>query len=233
MADETHSPDTWFIIAEEDYRIYQEDAAPSAGRMADLSMEAAHQSELTHNLDQLYQARLAVCPLRGSPYGGELSAPPEDHVPAGCGFFRKTTKARAEEFEHPSSELVDLLHIATLASRAGQGGLVLYAFDGPANPKRGSKGRRRNVPMHGSTLLGISAAAARVLWQNFDEWFEMHHWDITLFRALEKRGDAEEDWWCMLLLSVSGSLRGAHERHGEHGQDSRLGQVVVPGGDAF
>ena len=74
--------------------------------------------------------------------------------------------------------------------QAGEGGLVLYAWDGPW--RKAKEGRRMSVPMHGSTLIGLSAYAARAMYQYFDEWFEMHHWDVSLYNCLEENADTRK-----------------------------------------
>ena len=183
MSDLTHAEDTWFLVAEEDYRITEEHCQPAEGRKPDLTMDHEHESWLRGNFDDLYRTRLSDAPLRGRDafQPTELSAD-ATYEAAGLGFFRRTTKACAQEFEDVSLYLQDLLHMATAAHRGGQGGLVVYAWDGPSDS---DSRRRKSVPMHGSTLIGLTAKAARVMAANFDDWFELHHWDVSLFKCLE------------------------------------------------
>ena len=210
MADDRHAPDTLFLVAEEDWRLYRQDCK-GAGELTalDVLAEQGASTQIPETLDDVYERRVAAVPIRGtSPFpdpenmptevpGASASSQPPVMTHDGLGWFRSSKKPPAEAFEHVSQELDDLVRMATLARRVGHGDLIWYSWDGCDG-----KGRKER-PAHGSSLLGITAAAAKKMLKNFERWFPKKHFDVALRDALEKDDHCRAELTaCFLFPSV-------------------------------
>ena len=81
--------------------------------------------------------------------------------------------------EETSGELCDILHMVNCAHREGRGDLVWLCYTVSKAAKW--------TPTHGSTLLAVSARGARILHDNWNEWFkEPGHFDLCLKGVLQE-----------------------------------------------
>jgi hypothetical protein len=91
-----------------------------------------------------------------------------------------------------SQDLGDLVSLVTAASRIGRGGLVWLCYDGGSGP-RTRKSKPKEGPEHASTLIAISAWAARIMKERFTRLFAFQHFDLSLLQCLDQREFARND----------------------------------------
>ena len=203
MADERHPEDTLFFVAEEDFRFYKGDSQAVVGvQKRPLTLEAHWQqllaSEAEGSATEIYAARqmLREATLRA---GGKRVYPPESAAePFAAAHERVTWRSASKperwELAGVSSELLDLVHICTAAKRVGGGGLVWLSFETTrgAKPETGHRRWVRGAPGHGTTLVAVTAECARKMHANFNAWFSMDHFDISLRWCLDTNDDATD-----------------------------------------
>ncbi len=190
MADERHTEDTLFFIAEEDWRCFEEDALDGAGVQA-IHMKPSElvSIEVPQDVDAAVAARKkskAWHQAEVAPAEEQVSSqPPADMEEVGPGWFCRTTKPARSVFSDVSPELIDMVKLCNVASRHEAGGLVWLSW----NPNVGDTRYRNDALKFGSQLIAVSAWAARLMLKNFDDWFPRYHWDCTLKSSLESRED--------------------------------------------
>jgi hypothetical protein len=96
-------------------------------------------------------------------------------------FAMPTRKPTAEEMSQVKQEVKDLVYMCTIAHRAGRGGITWLSWI-PAAP--GRKPARSQSIKSGSTLIGITAAAARRL-QDMISNMPPRHFDLLLLDLLK------------------------------------------------
>ena len=159
MTNPRHASDTLFFLAEEDWRLYEDDQLPQE-QLFEASMEEA-----------------AVSLSRSPGHGGSSSSQPTaadeqrflhreavrlawerrsstDAEQNGPRWLKRSTKPARHEFLNPSQHLQDLVRLCTAAHRVQRGNLVWLCWDGDTGP---------NQPMnvsHGSMFLAVSKSGA-------------------------------------------------------------------------
>ena len=178
MLDSRHVPDTWFIVAEQDFRFYQaHDVGDWLTKLAEVPAGRPGNRP---------PAEPVAC---ASSVGG----PAESSAgPAGGGWYPwEAPKNRHADDEASEScatphrqEIKDLVIIATQARRRKHGNLVWYSW------VHGGRGRKAHVG-HGSSLLGLDRLAAKELWFELEaldsdpsKW--PYHFDIWLLGVLQR-----------------------------------------------
>ena len=200
MCDERHAPDTFFLVAEADWRLYREHCVGDRDWMAEVDDFAknfllgdnykvdnwpkAAPAAPVHPTDDESEtlaeggpaAWLAAAPQpvhggaaasssegAGPPRPVRPGSPaPEADTPSGAGtqkasFYGWTKASRHEAKEaYVSRDLRDLIRIANQAHRYfNRGDVVWYSWSG--------KGKSKNRPSYGSTLIGVSKEGAQKL----------------------------------------------------------------------
>ena len=187
MSDVRWAPDTLFLVAEEDWRLWRGDCHRGAGtRPEDLPED--RQGELSDPSSDAACFQPAEAPPSGVGACSQTLKPrrekPETRRggPAGWGRGKKAT---AKEVEETSQELCDIIHMVNMAHREARGDLVWLSYTVSKTTKW--------TPTHGSTLIAVSARGARILNDNKDQWFkEPWHWDLVLKGLLQKLSAAGE-----------------------------------------
>ena len=210
MADERHAPDTLFLVAEEDFRLFSRhsalqpavlqgvaEAAYAASSTAFvarpafaevLNEEAAAPPELT--LDELYYWRYQAAPhlIKDDVFGPPAAGTNNWKALVG-GLYAPTAKPTAAEIEQAggvSEYLIDLVKMVTAAHRQGLGDLVWLSYDAFK-----TKGFRSRV-CHAATLIAVSAAGAKKLVDIVADpgvFGANQHFDVLLLKYLEKHGN--------------------------------------------
>jgi len=185
MADARHAPDTWFLIADEDFRVYKGDDVVPHGRKEDgeIDMDLVEEHLTEFRVSEL--GGKALADLEKEACDRELAARSGADVPVDVDFedllpLQRTKKAKASAYEDVSEELEDLVKIATVAARHSAGDLVWYSWSGKPRPRKG----RKSYPWAGASLLGISSKAAKQMLEHFDVWFTKGHVDQSLLQCL-------------------------------------------------
>ena len=201
MSDLRFAPDTLFLVAEEDWRLWRADCHRGAstrpedmpeGREGELSAPSSD-AACFQPAEAAPQTDPALCTLRSRREKPETRR----GGPPGWGRGKKAT---AKEVEETSGELCDILHMVNCAHREARGDLVWLSYTTSKAAKW--------TPTHGSTLVAVSARGARILHQNWDQWFkEPNHWDLCLKGALQElsaKGEQSRLPSCYVFPSVGG-----------------------------
>lgn len=200
MADVRHVPDTLFIVAEEDWRLHAHEALPESAHgpvepfatgagAAPAGWQEVVNEAAAHTIEQLYDARLALCPLAGPERPPAVEMEGHAELVPGLPFYVRQGKPTPAELGHLPQELTDIVRICTAAHRDGRrGGLVWLGWDG-AN----AQGKKRK-PVHGALAFGITSLTARLMLQEFD-LFEFRHFDLALIDVLMRNIAGARDRW--------------------------------------
>ena len=198
VADERHAPDTWFLVAEEDWRLKEEHcnvnpvtlaAAGEATYRAwnprrSTGFQEALEEDSGIDVDALYRARLNATPLAGDGrdlFDASVRSPEWTRLLGA--FYTRAKKPSKDDIEtYGVNEVVkDLVMMATAADRACKGNLLWYCWDGGK-----AKGQRCKVN-HASTLIGVSAIGARQLHEAMQEGqIRKRHGDLALLEWIQK-----------------------------------------------
>ena len=179
MSDARFAPDTLFIVAEDDWRLWRTDCR--GGRSLDQdAMPAGREGELA--APSAEAGPWSSLQAASSDAGRRQSRKPRRQQPAAAASgptgWGRPKKAKKEEFEQTSQELCDVVHMCNFAHRHGKGELVWLSWNASAAAKW--------TPTFGSSLIAVSARGARILQHNFDEQFPRpDHWDLCLKGALQ------------------------------------------------
>ena len=234
MADERHADDTLFIVAEEDWRIYEKDCHGAGGREnLELTAEAtaAMEDYEATSIPELYAQRYA--PQATEQEGEELTASPGASSAAiAPGHYRAVTKPSRGDFEHMAEELLDLVKLATAAQRVGKGGLIWTCWNAAMS-------KRKEAPSYGSTMICVSAWAARLMKRNFTRWFACTHFDVALRDALQSNEEVRNQLQaCFVFPCIghfeaheSGIISGVRDTFWHAGQWCQEGTRKKPGTD--
>lgn len=174
MCSEKHYEDTWFFVAEEDFRLSEAHDIEHSK----LTKRCGEHNVMTGNafrhsrLDGLVSACSSLSP--SEMLQREMSRLGTDDTPADIEFLLRTGKTFKKRVEHLDSAVVDLVKLGIIASRRGVGDFVWYSW---------CSGRRAQHPGHGSTLVGLSVNAARRL-RSLMTTMPVEHFDLELLRAL-------------------------------------------------
>lgn len=171
ISDPRFAPDTLFLVAEEDWRLWKADCKKGQKlQPADLPEDRQAELSAPTGSQDAYPAVKAFSDPTAS------SSQPTK----GEGKLRswgRGTKAKAADVQQTSQELLDILHMCNTAHRQGRGDVVWLSYNVRANATW--------TPSYGSTLLAVSARGGRILHDNWSEWFkEPMHFDIALKEVL-------------------------------------------------
>ena len=207
-ADERHTPDTLFIVAEEDWRIYEAEAALGPEELArhinEFDWMAMDLEEEAPALDaqDLYARRCERYPLQGREKAGETVQPSGGTIyEAGVGFYSRRCKEKGQDVPPPTNELVDIVKICTAAHRRKCGGLVWLCYESAKNKKDKT---RRVSPRNGLMAIAITAEHARRMQGDFSK-FRFCHFDIALRELLEFDEQARATWECSYVFPPIGN----------------------------
>ena len=189
MTDGRHAPDTFFLVAESDFRFYRSHCVSNRNWLAEVDEFVEKNLKTASSVDAREMLNPAVPPeeepitpttddelggwkepeemrvkSESEPDWGESDAETEPDArqeatkkekgKEKASWWGFTPGRRYEGSEaYVCEELQDLVRIATVAHRRGMGDVVWYSWVG------GGK-KRRTVPSHGSTLVGISKEGA-------------------------------------------------------------------------
>ena len=173
ISDQRFAPDTLFLVAEEDWRLWKADCKQGE-KLAPEDLPEDRQEELSapSGSQDAYPAVRSFSDVTAS-----SSQPTKGKGKATLKSWGRPTKAKPAEVQQTSQELLDILHMCNVAHRAGKGDVVWLSYNTRAN--------QRWCPSYGSTLLAVSARGGRILHDNWQEWFkEPMHWDIALKEVL-------------------------------------------------
>ena len=174
ISDPRFAPDTLFLVAEEDWRLWKADCKQGE-KLAPGDLPDDRQEELsapTTGSQDAYPAVRAFSDVTVS-----SSQPTKGKGEGKLRSWGRPTKAKPGEVQQTSQELLDILHMCNVAHRANKGDVVWLSYNTRANA--------RWCPSYGSTLIAVSARGGRILHDNWQEWFkEPMHWDIALKEVL-------------------------------------------------
>ena len=206
MADQRHTPDTLFIVCEEDWRLYRTEGEASPEALA------AHMArwrspdetcETTWDPQELYAQRCAAVPLRGEEQASRTESLRDAKVkPVGRDLYVRRRRPHASEVEPPSKELQDIVRICTAAHRRGHGGFVWLCYESTAGK---NARRRKRAPAHGFMAVAITAECARKWHQEFNAKFQFKHWDIAVRDVLESEPETAERWQASFVYPPIGN----------------------------
>ena len=200
MSDLRFAPDTLFLVAEEDWRLWKSDCSGGAGVSPD-DLPTEREGELSAPSDTAGPwSALQTAEDAGadSPAEARTSTKRQQARPgAGPTGWGRPKKAKPEQVEQTSQELCDIMAMCNAAHRAGKGELIWLSWQ--------SNAKSTWTPTHGSTLLGVSARGARVLSNHFAELFQQPwHWDCVLLKAMREPTLQAELAACYLWPSLGG-----------------------------
>jgi len=206
MCDSRHAPDTLFLIAEEDWRLYPDPepdekaglspSPPEPDSPCDDSVPDWGGPSLSPAPDEPEPSRFNV---RGewlgrfSPNLESWEEEPSDHskaTMAGKGYshvadrwYVRTYKPNREEFGEPTETLCDLVRLATAAHRCQRGDIIWMAYECDSSQQRGGT---CNQPVFGTQLLGISQRGAKWLQSEWPTW-RTGHFDNVLREQIQEK----------------------------------------------
>ena len=214
MSDPRFAPDTLFLVAEEDWRLWKDDCKKGEKlRPADLPEDRQAELSAPTGSQDAYPAVKAFNDPTAS------SSQPT----TGEGELRswgRGTKAAAAGVQQISQELLDILHMCNAAHRQGRGDVVWLSYN--------VNGKQSWCPSYGSTLVAVSARGARLMHDNWSAWFKSPmHFDIALREVLMEL--SAELSASFLRVPLGGWLRRArlclHEHQEDAGQGVPLGHA--------
>ena len=202
MCDPRHADDTLFLVAEEDFRLYEADqpsqaallwAQAEAGPLSQSPGKGASSSSRPSNdepAETIYKESLRVDwqernvkAFWAQRQRAGVSPSPSDPPPQP--WFDKTTKPTKEDFEHPSPHLVDFVRLCTAAHRLERGHIVWLTWDGDTGKKV------KVMPSHGSMLLAVSWMGANWIKDNWNQIWRSH-FDLSLKWVCEQMSEDME-----------------------------------------
>ena len=181
ISDLRFAPDTLFLVAEEDWRLWRDDCKQGTGlqptdlpedRQAELSAPSADaecwKAPSKLSADATRTSGLELRRQREQPSGGAVRG------------WGRAKKAKAAEVQETSQELCDILNMVNSAHRCARGDLVWLSYT--------VSKKTQWTPTHGSTLLAVSARGGRLLHSNWSEWFKdgPNHFDLCLKHVLQE-----------------------------------------------
>ena len=222
-ADPRHAEDTLFFVAEEDWRLYEEDCKGEEGPGAkDAPTGREEEVEKPKTFEEAMEGRDRMA-KRGkvkqeeeteptaNTGGGKQSLQPgkeEKWAPEFDGYFNKTKKPRTEDMGQCSTELVDMVMLCNAASRVGAGDLIWLSWNT-------TKAGRQEAPGFGSQLIALTADGARTLAANWSKWFpRAEHFDVALKQLLEKDNDCRKNLAAGYLFPALGHWDSHESMHG-------------------
>lgn len=188
MCSEKHYKDTWFIVCEEDFRLKMEHDVsidhlvpePFAGTDLETGLQRRRE-KLEHSrmaaAEWTEQERRTARRLSTAPLAG-----PHRHD---ADFPLPSSKAQDPQSLSPGV-LEDLVYLGLLAEEHGHGDLVWYSW---------VHGVRKSHPGHGSTMLGLTAEAAKLILRKTWTWAPGHY-DLLLLEALKHDVDFRRSIGC-------------------------------------
>lgn len=210
MTDGRHSPDTLFLVAENDFRFFREHCVSDRDWMAEVDAFVESHLQGPEIVDSWGQLRPSwppesedIIPSSDDELGGgsERVEPVahrsvEEVQSSGMSFwgFSKAGKFMDKE-AYQTEELCDLVRIATVAHRKGKGDLIWYSWVGAKS--------RRTMPSYGSNLVGVSQEGAFKLMAGIQKVKKPHHFDIWLRNQC---CDAGEDLQASYVLPAIGGF---------------------------
>lgn len=181
-ADQRHAPDTVFLILEEDFRLFPDDAAQQqADRRSErewktLPKSRAMSAGMLRQRNALHAGTARCRATRSVPQ-------PKAGDNGGFLQYRRPPKPSASDFERPSVHLRNLLALVNAADIHNRGNLVWLSYC-PANDKYRQAPRTGSQYISGgSTLISLTARGARWLRQEFHT-LARFHFDWSLLQAL-------------------------------------------------
>ena len=191
ISDPRFAPDTLFLVAEEDWRLWKADCKKE-GKLQKADLPEDRQEELSapSGSQDAYPAVKAFSDPSSSSFQptkneGELRS------------WGRGTKASAADVQQTSQELLDILHMCNTAHRQGHGDVVWLSYNVAAKASW--------APSYGSTLLAVSARGGRILHDNWSEWFkEPQHFDIALKEVLMELSASQQLPASYVFPSVGG-----------------------------
>ena len=187
ITDGRHSPDTLFLVAENDFRFYKDHCVSNKDWLNEVDDFVTEYLEGPEMIDSWGLLQPAHAPDRdpvppssdeeagGGKSEGEPVAPRDkgDMMREGYSYwgFSPGRKFLGDD-AFVSEELNDLVRIATYAHRRGKGDLIWYSWVGAKT--------RKTMPSHGSTLLGVSKEGAFKLLSAIRKERKASHFDLWL-----------------------------------------------------
>ena len=143
MLDDRFSPDSVWIVAEQDFRFYEEDQVSSIDWMSEVAGSAG--PEEPGSEEQGGESSATAEPQAG--VAEDVVGGPQYHV------WRAPHRRQERDLSLAASEeLQDLLSLMTAASRLQRGDIVWFSWVGTS--------KKTSSPSHGSTLLGVTKRGA-------------------------------------------------------------------------
>ena len=187
MLDGRHSPDSLFLVAENDFRFFREHCVSDRDWLVEVDAFVESHLQGPEIVDSWGQLRPSwppesedIIPSSDDELGGgsERVEPVahrslEEIQGSGTSFwgFSKAGKFMDKEAYH-SEELCDLVRIANCAHRKGKGDLIWYSWVGAKHDP--------TMPSHGSTLVGVTPEGAYKLMVAMEKVKKPGHFDIWL-----------------------------------------------------
>ena len=127
MSDLRFAPDTLFLVAEEDWRLWKEDCLKGEKPSADMlpseregELAAPSEDQWPWNKQESDVEATSSSHDRKERHRSEAEANPEE----GLRGWGRASKAKPAGFESASQELVDILHFCNTAHRENHGELI-------------------------------------------------------------------------------------------------------------
>ena len=187
ITDGRHSPDTLFLVAENDFRFYRDHCVSTKDWLSEVDEFVSEYLEGPDMVDSWGILQPAYAPdahpvppsSDEEAGGGKTTVEPDAHRDKreiqreGLSYwgFSPGRKFVGEE-AFMSEELNDLVRIATFAHRRGKGDLIWYSWVGAKT--------RKTMPSHGSTLVGVSKEGAFKLLSAIRKEKKAGHFDVWL-----------------------------------------------------
>ena len=191
ISDPRFAPDTLFLVAEEDWRLWKADCKKGERlQPADLPEDRREELSAPTGSQDAYRPVGAYHDFRVSSFqptkgDGELRS------------WGRASKASAADVRQTSQELLDILHMCNTAHRVGRGDVVWLSYC--------VEGNCTWTPVHGSTLMGMTARGGRILHDNWTEWFkEPMHFDVAFKEVLMELSDTGKLSASYVFPSVGG-----------------------------
>ena len=205
--DPRHPADTWFIIAEEDFRLCEKDDRDFKSILLhqvldNVSLSVLEKAQIGHGGEEIFVDPEVLYAQRQSLTGPSEDEPLAFLEEAGSqfkklmgGLFTRAKPPTSGVREAPEV-LTDLVKMSIAAHRANIGNFLWYSWEGAL--ARGS----RSKPCHGSTLVGISVKGARMLLDAMNSGeIAMQHADIGIRHHMEQHCD---DFGCSYMYPSVG-----------------------------
>ena len=224
MSDLRFAPDTLFLVAEEDWRLWEGDCKKGQKLTVDdlppdREGELAAPSKTGAWLKRGGAAAAASDPQAAAaaaagPSQDQRPRREQEHAPEeGPKGWGRPKKAKPQGMKAASQELVDIVHICNEAHRNGHGELVWLAYEGNTKTPW--------TVTSASTFIALSARGARILKNHFDEQFtEPGHWDLFLKGVLQ-----QEEFQKILKCCYLYPAMGGYEAHVSSQMNTQVAEV--------